>query len=246
MTHYIALTCSALARSVYAAAAVANPVISVRLFDQGLHNAPRSLRGRLQLALDAVQPGECDAIVLAYGMCGTATLGLTARHTPIVIPRAHDCITLYLGSRQLYQQEFDAFPGTFWYSLDYLERNPTSSAVALGAASIQISEAIYQEYIAKYGQENADYLMQVMGEWGKHYNRAVFIDTGLGDGDVYEQRARQQAEERGWRFEKRAGDHRIITQLLNGDWPEAEFLVVPPGHTITQAAGELLIQAQAG
>lgn len=246
MTHYIALTCSALARSVYAAAAIAKPVISVRLFDQGLHNAPRSLRGRLQAAIEAVQPGECDAIVLAYGMCGTATLGLTARHTPIVIPRAHDCITLYLGSRQLYQQEFDAFPGTFWYSLDYLERNPSSSAVALGAASIQLSEAIYQEYIEKYGQENADYLMQVMGEWGKHYNRAVFIDTGLGDGAVYEERARQQAEARGWRFEKRAGDRRIITRLLDGDWPEAEFLVVPPGHSITQAAGELLIQAQPG
>jgi hypothetical protein len=246
VTHYIALTCSALARSVYAAAAVAKPVISVRLFDQGLHNAPRSLRGRLQAAIDAVQPGECDAILLAYGLCGTATLGLTARHTPVVIPRAHDCITLYLGSQQLYQKEFDAFPGTFWYSLDYLERNPSSSAVALGAASIQVSEAIYQEYIEKYGQENADYLMQVMGEWGKHYNRAVFIDTGLGDGAAYEQRARQQAEERGWRFEKRAGDRRLIISLLNGDWPEAEFLVVPPGHTITQAAGELLIQAQAG
>lgn len=246
MTHYIALTCSALARSVYAAAAVAKPVISVRLFDQGLHNAPRSLRGRLQAAIDAVQPGECDAILLAYGLCGTATLGLTARHTPIVIPRAHDCITLYLGSQQLYQKEFDAFPGTFWYSLDYLERNPASSAVALGAASIQVSEAIYQEYIEKYGQENADYLMQVMGEWGKHYNRAVFIDTGLGDGAAYEQRARQQAEERGWRFEKRAGDRRLIISLLNGDWPEAEFLVVPPGHTITQAAGERLIQSQPG
>jgi hypothetical protein len=245
MTHYIALTCSALARSVYAAAAVAGPVISVRLFDQGLHNTPRSLRARLQAALDAIEPGECDAIVLAYGMCGTATLGLTARHTPVVIPRAHDCITLYLGSRQRYQQEFDAAPGTFWYSQDYLERNPSSSAVALGAASIAVGEAIYQEYVEKYGQDNADYLMQVMGEWGKHYSRAVFIDTGLGDAGAYEQRARDQAEQRGWRFEKRIGSRRLITLLLEGEWPEAEFLVVPPGHFITQAAGEHLIQAQA-
>ncbi len=244
MTHYIALTCSALARSVYAAAAVARPVVSVRLFDQGLHNAPRNLRSRLQTAIDAVQPGECDAILLAYGMCGTATLGLAARHTPVVMPRAHDCITLYLGSRQLYQQEFEAFPGTFWYSQDYLERNPSSSAVALGAASIQISEAIYQEYIEKYGQENADYLMEVMGEWGKHYNRAVFIDTGLGESGLYEQRAREQAEQRGWRFEKRSGDRGIIARLLDGQWADDEILVVPPGHHITQAAGDLLIRAE--
>lgn len=243
MMHYIALTCSALARSVYAAAAVAAPVISVRLFDQGLHNAPRNLRSRLQAAIDAVQPGECDAILLAYGLCGMATLGLAARHTPVVIPRAHDCITLYLGSRDAYQQEFEAYPGTFWYSLDYLERNPSSSAVALGAASMQVSETIYQEYVQKYGQENADYLMDVMGEWGAHYNRAVFIDTGLGEGAVYEQRARAQAEQRGWRFEKRAGDRRLITMLMDGRWPEDEFCVVPPGHAIAQAPGERLIQA---
>ncbi|MBL8133208.1 MAG: DUF1638 domain-containing protein, partial [Anaerolineae bacterium] len=161
------------------------------------------------------------------------------------IPRAHDCITLYLGSRQRYQAEFDAYPGTYWYSQDYLERNPSSSGVALGAASIQVSESIYQQYVEKYGQDNADYLMEVMGEWGSHYNRAVFIDTGLGDGATYEQRAREQAEKRGWRYEKRAGDRGITDRLLSGGWSEEEFLIVPPGHRIVQAVGDLLIQAQA-
>jgi hypothetical protein len=244
MTHYVVLTCAALARSVYAAAAVAAPVMSVRLFDQGLHNAPCNLRSRLQMAIDAIEPGECDAILLAYGICGNGTLGLTARHTPIVIPRAHDCITLYLGSRQLYQQEFDAYPGTFWYSQDYRERNPSSSAVALGAASIQVGEAIYQEYVEKYGQENADYLMEAMGEWDKHYDRAVFIDTGLGDGSAYEQQAREQAEQRGWRFERRIGDRGIVNRLLDGNWSEDEFLIVPPGYHISRGDSSQLILAQ--
>lgn len=244
MTHYIALTCSALARSIYAAAAIAAPVISVRLFDQGLHNAPRHLRARLQTAIDAVEPGECDAILLAYGICGNSTIGLTARHMPLVIPRAHDCITLYLGSRRLYQQEFESYPGTFWYSQDYLERNPSSSAVALGAASIEVGEAIYQQYVEKYGRENADYLMEVMGEWGRHYNRAVFIDTGLGDGSAYERRAREQAEQRGWRFERRLGDRRILDLLLDGSWSEEEFLIVPPGFHISRGDDSRLIVAQ--
>jgi hypothetical protein len=244
MSHYIALTCSALARSVYAAAAVAVPVISVRLFDQGLHNAPRNLRARLQLAIDSVEPDECDAILLAYGICGNSTLGLAARHAPLVIPRAHDCIILYLGSRQLYQQEFEAHPGTFWYSQDYLERNPSSSAVALGAASIEVGEAIYQQYVEKYGRENADYLMEVMGEWGRHYSRAVYIDTGLGDGSTYEQRAREQAEQRGWRFESRSGDRRILNLLLGGGWSDDEFLVVPPGFRISRGDDSRLIVAQ--
>ncbi|MBK8019941.1 MAG: DUF1638 domain-containing protein [Chloroflexi bacterium] len=244
MAHFIALTCSALARSVYAAAAVAEPVVSVRLFDQGLHNAPRNLRGKLQAAIDAIAPGECDAILLAYGICGTATLGLTSHHTPLVLPRAHDCITLYLGSRERYKAEFDSFPGTYWYSQDYLERNPSSSGVALGAASIEIGESIYQQYIEKYGQENADYLMQVMGEWGKHYNRAVYIDTGLGDGAAYEQRARDQADQRGWRFDRREGDRRLINMLMDGKWSEEDFLIVPPGHRVVQSVDDKLIVAE--
>lgn len=243
MSHYIALTCSALARSAYAAAATAAPAISVRLFDQGLHNAPKNLRARLQAAVDAVQPGECDAILLAYGMCGTSTLGLIARHTPLVMARAHDCITLYLGSKARYQAEFDAEPGTYWYSQDYLERNPSSSAVALGAASIEVSEALYEQYVEKYGKDNADYLMDVMGEWGKHYQRAVFIDTGYGGESQFERLAREQAEQRGWRYERKAGDARLIHKLMNGEWHDEEFLIVPPQHQIVQSGGAALIQA---
>jgi hypothetical protein len=215
----------------------------VRLFDQGLHNAPKNLRARLQASIDAVEPGECDAILLAYGTCGTATLGLIARHTPLVLTRVHDCITLYLGSTARYQAEFDAEPGTYWYSRDYLERNPSSSAVALGAASIEVSEVLYQEYVQKFGRENADYLMEVMGEWGKHYRRAIFIDTGQPGEAKYEQLALEQAQQRGWTFERKAGDSRLITMLLNGEWHDAEFLVVPPQHQITQSSGPGLIQA---
>lgn len=242
MSHYIALTCSALARSVYAAAAVADPAISVRLLDQGLHNAPKNLRARLQAAIDAVQPGECDAILLVYGICGASTIGLTARRTQLVLPRAHDCITLYLGSKERYQAEFDAHPGTYWYSQDYLERNPSSSAIALGAASIEVSEALYQSYVQKYGQDNADYLMEVMGEWGQHYERAVFIDTG--SSAAFEQLAREQAERRGWAFERKTGDRRLVNKLLNGEWTDDEFLVVPPGCQVALSADSGLIEAR--
>jgi hypothetical protein len=243
MSHFVALTCSALARSVYAAAATADAAVSVRLFDQGLHNVPKNLRARLQAAIDAVQPGECDAILLVYGICGAATVGLTARHTALVLPRAHDCITLYLGSKERYQEEFDTHPGTYWYSQDYLERNPSNSAIALGAASLEVSEALYQSYVQKYGPDNADYLMEVMGEWGNHYDRAVFIDTGLSSGTTFEAVAREQAQRRHWTFERKAGDRHLVTKLLNGDWADDEFLFVRPNHHIMLSHDSGLIQA---
>lgn len=242
MKHYIALTCEALARSIYAISATAPHTVSVQLFKQGLHDTPKKLRATLQAQIDAIEPGECDAILLVYGICGTSTLGLVARHTPLVIPRAHDCITLYLGSRQRYQQEFDANPGTYWYSLDYMERN--TGGTALGASGIDAIETVYDEYVEKYGQDNADYLMEVMGEWGKHYSRAVYIDMDDPDGASFEHVAREQAARRNWQFERRDGNRRLLHMLINGDWDSDEFLVVPPGHTIRQVGTEGLIGSE--
>lgn len=243
MKRYIALTCEALARTVYAVAAVAPHTVSVRLYRQGLHNTPKRLRTTLQDEIDAIQPGECEAILLAYGICGTSTLDLVARHTPLVIPRVHDCIALYLGSLKRYQEEFDAQPGTYWYSLDYLERLEPGLNAGMGAGGITDMNAVYEEYIEKFGQDNADYLMEVMGEWSKHYNRAVYIDMGSGNGSQFEAMARDEAQRRGWIFERKQGDRRMFTQLLSGEWPEDEFLIVPPGYKIQQVSSDGLIQA---
>ncbi len=244
MKRYLALTCEALTRSIYAAAADAPHTVTVELLRQGLHNRPKSLRAALQERIDAVAPGAYDAILLAYGICGTSTVGLAARDIPLVIPRAHDCITLYLGARDRYQAEFDAHPGTYWYSLDYMERNADGASVGLGAATIGAMDEVYAGYVHKYGQDNADYLMEVMGEWGKHYDRAVFIDMGGADGQAYEQMAREEAGRRGWQFERRSGDRRLLAMLVRGEWPVDEFLIVPPGYRVRQSGSAGLVDCE--
>ena len=241
MNRYVVLTCSALARTIYGLASTTQHIVTVRLFDQGLHNQPGTLRDKLQAAVDAFSPDEADAILLAYGICGTATLGLQARHTPLVITRAHDCITLYLGWRERYQQEFEAHPGTYWYSPDYLERS--KSATGLGASTPGMIDTVYEDYVIRYGKDNADYLMEVMGEWSKHYTRAVFIDTGQGDTLRYEAIARDEAARRDWLYERKAGNRRLLDMLVNGKWNADEFLVVPPGFSIQQSSDDGLIQA---
>ena len=243
--HFVALTCEALARSVYAAAATSPHTVTVRLFQQGLHNTPKRLNEMLQKEIDKIQDTQHDAILLAYGLCGLATQGIKTTKLPLVIPRAHDCITLYLGSRKHYQEEFTAHPGTYWYSRDYLERNNADSTIALGASSQATLDSAYAEYVQKFGKQNADYLMSVMESWHTHYTRAVYIHMGNTEDDVYERQAKEDASQHGWSFERLRGDRRLLNQLIHGEWPEQDFLVLSPGNTIIQSMDpEIIIQAE--
>lgn len=237
------LSCEALARMVYYTASQTPHVVDVEVFRLGLHNEPKSLRARLQQAIDANAGAGYEAIVMAYALCGQATAGLIARDVPLVIPRAHDCITLFLGSRARYQQEFVEHSGTYWYALDYMQRRDKSStSLALGSGMDNTNiQDVYQEYVEKYGEDNANYLMEIMGAWQSHYKRAAFIDMGIGDGAPVEQLAKDEAERRGWSFDRVLGDLALVRNLLYGDWND-DFLIVPPGQRIAMAYDDRIIR----
>ena len=240
------LACDSLARMVYLCAAQSPHVIDVEMFPLGLHADADDLRARLQARIDAASEGDYDAILLAYGLCGKSTAGLIARDTPLVIPRAHDCITLFLGSRERYQDQFVSCPGTYWYVLDYMERREsTGTALSVGSDTGTDMSEVYEEYVQKYGQDNADYLMEVMGAWQAHYNRAAYIDMGVGDGTAVEAEAKAEAARRGWIFERLEGDMALIRRLLMGDWEE-DFLVLQPGQRISMVYDEEVLAGVEG
>ena len=237
--------CDALARPLYLCAATSPHVVDVTLLRRGLHNHPPDLRTQLQAEVDAT-PAGYDAIVLAYGLCGGATAGIVAGELPVVMPRAHDCITVFLGSRERYQREFTSSPGTYWYVQDYLERDDGSGGGMLGPGvptSEQLEET-YQQYLAKYGKDNADYLMETLGAFADHYDRAAFIDLGVGDPSEIEAKARGEAEKRGWAFEKVKGSLELVRRLLAGDW-EDDFLVLQPGEKLAMSYDDGVIAAVA-
>ncbi|MDA8238160.1 MAG: DUF1638 domain-containing protein [Chloroflexi bacterium] len=243
----LALTCEVLARAVYLAAARSPHVVDVRLNRRGLHDEPPSLRTVLQGEIDAAGPAY-DAVLLAYGLCGGAAAGLRAASIPLVVPRAHDCITLFLGSRARYTTEFGEHPGTFWYVQDYVERTDDGSPFAgVGAVSDAEARATHAEYVAKYGEDNAAYLMEVLGAWRSHYDRAAFVETGIADpaaAAVVEARARADADRRGWAFEKLAGELVLVRRLADGDWGPDDFLVVHPGERLAMSYDEGVVRAE--
>lgn len=239
-----AIACDVVARPVYLCAARSRHVVDLKLYERGLHNEPGNLRDLLQEAIDGA-PAHADAVVLGYGLCGGATAGIVARDKPVVLPRAHDCITLFLGARERYADEM-AKPATYWYVADQLERNDGYRAgvggLAIGSDTDAQMDEMRAEYVAKYGQENADYLMEVLGGWRAHYGRAAFVSMGVVDESGQEGEARDEADRRGWAFERVEGSMVLLKRLLDGDWDD-DMLVLQPGERLAMSYDDAVVKA---
>ncbi|MCE5259268.1 MAG: DUF1638 domain-containing protein [Chloroflexi bacterium] len=240
--HYKLIACDVFARLAYYCAAFSPHIIDIELLKKGLHNIPTNLNQELSERINHIEPGNYDAILLGYGLCGNSISGIRATHTPVIIPRAHDCITLFLGSAETYGKEARANPGTYWYTPDYIERGGAAGdVVALGASVSGNMDEVYQEYVEKYGKDNADYLMEVMGAWTQHYNRAVYIRTCEATFPDLSAQARETADRRGWNYVEMAGSLLLIRDLLEGRWDAKRFLTVLPGHTVEASNDEGII-----
>lgn len=212
------------------------------------HAEPVPLRGRLQAEIDRVEAEDptADAILLGYGLCGGATAGLVARTRPLVLARAHDCATIFLGSRERYQREFEAAPGTYWFTEDNLGRGDALKGWLLGDGERAGGrEATRRGYIEKYGAENADYLMETLGEWQTHYQRGALLTTDLAADDTATERAQDESEARGWRFERVLSDLTLIERLLAGEWDD-DFIVVAPGEQLAMSYDDGVVMTVPG
>jgi hypothetical protein len=248
--HLRVIACEILARPLYRAASESPHVVDVGFLRRGLHDTPALLRERLQAEIEAAasaDPGY-DAVVLVYGLCGTATAGIRASRLPLVVPRAHDCLTLLLGSRARYEAEFSAHPGTYWYSSDSVERSakPFSDSdgpSGIGSGGSQTDAEAYADYVARFGQDSADYLVEVLGGWRSAYDRAGYIDTGLGPRAEAEALVRAESERAGWGFEGMAADLGLFRRLLEGDWAD-DFLVLQPGQRLEMSYDSSVVRAE--
>lgn len=239
------IACQVLTHPLQAAVACSPHSVELEFVPLGQHDYPKKLREELQGRIDAVDGRAYDAVLLGYGLCGQAVDGLTARSIPLVISRAHDCITLYLGSRERYQREFEDHPGTYWYTRDQLEhRTGEAAALSMGSGSDEELRNAYASYVQKFGRENADYLMEVMGAWRKSYRRGVYLELSEGDSDGTIAQAEAEATRRGWTFERYAADLRLAHELVNGGWLPAgnrDFLYIPAGGTVQTAYNECIL-----
>ncbi|MBM4046763.1 MAG: DUF1638 domain-containing protein [Planctomycetes bacterium] len=231
------IACEIAFRELCLCAAQARNVVDVQFLPKGLHDIPtKDMVARLQAEVDRANEGGYEAIVLAYGLCNNGTIGLSSPRVPLIIPRAHDCITFFLGARQRYRQHFDNNPGTFYRSPGWFERN---FANVDGTVMEKLGlNKTYEEYVAKYGEENAKFIMETMGNPLKNYKQITYINTSVAGALDYERQAREEAQKKGWTFERLEGDTRLLQRLLDGDWGADDFLVLKPGEKLAPSNNE--------
>src|SRR5574341_234838 len=197
--------------------AVSPPDLPRTYLPQGLHRTPGKMPAAIQEILDGVSP-EVQTVLLGYGLCSNGVVGVASRAAALILPRVHDCIALLLGSRERYEAEVTACPGTYYI---------TPGWALYGTTSLS---SYKNEYLPKYGEETARY---IAGELLKNYSRVALIAHGAGDMDAARAHATEMADLFGLAYAEIPGSLDYVRRLVEGPWGAEDFVVVEPGAAIT-------------
>lgn len=251
---YALIGCEVLFRECCLAAARSSAVIDLLMLPQGLHTVPDDLRARLQGEIDrleangpayvpyeklnVVTPPAYDAILIGYALCSNGVVGITSRRTPLIIPRGHDCVTLLLGSKERYQAYFDTHRGIYWYSSGWIERTLQPGR--------ERYDLLYRHYVETYGEDNAEYLMEMEQHWFKEYQWATYIHWPLPTAERDRAFTRACADFLGWQYDEVQADPTLLYDFLDGSWDTERFLRVNPGECIEPSHDADILKACAG
>jgi hypothetical protein len=191
--------------------------VEVMYLDQALHRTPRKLLDLVQERIDQVAE-TASRIVLGYGLCSNGVVGITARRQELIIPRCHDCISLFLGSPARYQEVFRSKPGTYYLTPGWIAEKDDP----LG---------LIEEQVPRFGREKAQWIVE---EELKHYTHIVLINPGGEEITSLRARARENAAALNKQYEEIAGSLDYFREILFGPYTADKFVRLQPGERFTQ------------
>ncbi len=215
--------------------------IEVEYLPKGLHDIGcDKMHLQLQKALSIADCAEkYDYILLGYGLCNNGTIGLSTKNIPFVLVRAHDCITLLMGSKKKYMEYFSANPATFYLSPGWIQYAAVDDETSI-QSQLSMNKS-YEELVKEYGEDNAQFLYETLCEQTINYNKITYIKTIESD-KKFEENARQQAKDNNWEFDKIIGDSSLMQRFINAQWNDEEFIIVQPKKKLINSYDEKIFK----
>lgn len=210
-------------------------IVDLEFIPMLAHDEPQKLRQVIREKIDKSVNGSgrpYEAVILGYGLCGNSVTGLFTS-VPMVIPRVHDCCTVFAGGKEKFIANFGDILSARWSSTGYYER---SHGLSVNYAREQLASyktsAEYMGYVKQYGEDNADYIWETMHP-GIETDEAVYIKIeGFEYSNAFEN-YKTEIEGTGKKLKVVGGEISMLKDLIDGFWEDERFLVVPPGKKIT-------------
>jgi hypothetical protein len=225
------ICCDVFFRQACLACARTTNTIDVEFIRLGLHESPDGLRAKLQQRIDEADlERKYDAVLLGYGLCGNGTAGLRARSMPLVMPRAHDCCTIFLGKRERFVEAFGGNPSAEWSCAGYMEKGGDYPPEADTGRLLE-PDRDFDKLVKEYGDENARYVWDMLHP-ANNGDELTYIEFSGSEPTGFLSRFKSFAEKKGSSLRVLEGSMRLLDGLLGGEWDGEDYLVVPPGREI--------------
>ena len=242
-----AIICQVFTREIEDVIARSKHQVELETISMGLHSRGAGMHCFLQERIDMADDAGYDAILLGYALCGRGTEGLRAGKTPLVLPRAHDCIGVLMGGHRAFNSYFKEHPGVYFRSPGWVEFQNTGIALDTGFEFERRKfgdRSTLQELMAKYGEENGTFLFEQFNAFRKHYSGLTYISLPVASDEASRRQAQAESEREGWEFEEVKGTLRMLERLVNGDWDGGDVLLVPPGAIIQATMDDRVLDAR--
>ncbi len=190
--------------------------IEFEFVPMGFHLYPEKLRSELQSILDSSRGFQ--RIILAFGLCGGAARDLKASDYILTIPRVHDCIPIFLGSQERYEQLRLDEKGTFYLTCGWMY-----------GEKLILSE--YKRSFERFGEKKA---VSIINRIYGSYKKILFISTSDSREVECLQRSHEIARLLNLKYHVISGDSTYIEKIIKGPWNEESFVNVPPYGTINE------------
>ena len=80
-----------------------------------------------------------------------------------------------------------------------------------------------------------------MSRWTDAYSHGTLINFDFLAHLKFGDEVRRICTEKGWRYDELPGDLSLLQKMVDGDWPDSDFLVVQPGQKVVATFDERVI-----